>query len=82
VIEDIGCQAMAVLFGGKGADSLAKMRYNNFSRNIVSASSFVTPERLPQARSVGGHTGAVPPLLHGCAPSALKREEKKYAQKN
>ena len=38
---------MAVLFGGKGADSLAKMRYNNFSRNIVSASSFVTPERLP-----------------------------------
>ncbi len=51
MIEDIGCQAMAVLFGGKGADSLAKMRYSNFSKNIVSASSFVTPEHLPPTES-------------------------------
>jgi len=42
---------MAVLFGGKSTDSLAKMRYNNFSRKVVSASSFVTPERLPPAES-------------------------------
>ena len=38
---------MAVLFGGKGADSLATMRYNIFSKKVVSASSVVTPERLP-----------------------------------
>ena len=37
---------MAVPFGGKDTDSLAKMRYNIFSKKIVSASSFVTRERL------------------------------------
>ena len=42
---------MAVLFGGKGTDSLATMRYNTFSKKVVSASSFVTPERLPPIES-------------------------------
>jgi len=31
---------MAVLFGSKSTDSLNKMQYNNFSKKIVSASSF------------------------------------------
>ena len=47
VIDNLGCQVMAVLFGGKGTYSLATMRHNTFSRKVVSASSFVTPERLP-----------------------------------
>src|SRR6218665_524336 len=29
--DDLGCQVMAVLFGGKSIDSLAKMRYNNLT---------------------------------------------------
>ena len=48
VIDNLGCQAMDVLFGGNGTDSLATMRYNIFSKKVVSASSFVSPERLPQ----------------------------------
>ena len=51
VIDNLGCQVMAVLFGGKGTDSLATMRYNTFSKKVVSASSFVTPERLPPTES-------------------------------
>ena len=51
VIDDLGCQAMAVLFGGKCTDSLATMRYNIFSKKVVSASSTVTPERLPPTES-------------------------------
>ena len=51
VIDNLGCQVMAVLFGGKGTDSLATMRYNTFSMKVVSASSFVTPERLPPTES-------------------------------
>ena len=47
VIDNLGCQAMAVPFSGKGTDSLATMRYNIFSKKIiVSASWFVTRERL------------------------------------
>ena len=42
---------MAVLFGGNGTDSLAKMRYNIFSKKVVSASSCVSPERLPPTES-------------------------------
>jgi len=30
IIEDLGCQVMSFLFGGKHADSLEKMRYNIF----------------------------------------------------
>ena len=44
VIDELGCQAMAVLFGGNGTDSLATMRYNTFSRKVVTSSSFVTPD--------------------------------------
>jgi len=47
IIEDLGCQVMSFLFGGKQADSLETMRYNIFSKKVVSSSSFVTPERLP-----------------------------------
>ncbi|KAK3873784.1 hypothetical protein Pcinc_021209 [Petrolisthes cinctipes] len=46
VIEERGCKAMTVLFGGKSTDSLASLRYNLLIKNIVSANSFVTPERL------------------------------------
>ena len=52
LIDNLGCQAMAVPFGGKGTDSLATMRYNIFCKKIVSASSFVTRERLPPTESV------------------------------
>ncbi|KAJ8348578.1 hypothetical protein SKAU_G00271670 [Synaphobranchus kaupii] len=51
VIDDLGSQVMAVLFGGKCTDSLATMRYNIFSKRVVSASSPVTPERLPPTES-------------------------------
>ena len=47
VIDDLGCQAMAVLFGGK----CMTMRYNIFSKKVVSASSTGTPERLPPTES-------------------------------
>ncbi|KAK3880070.1 hypothetical protein Pcinc_015409 [Petrolisthes cinctipes] len=51
VIEDHGTKAMAVLFGGKSSDSLASLRYNLFSKKIVTAKSFVAPERLPPTES-------------------------------
>ena len=51
VIDNLGCQAMAVLFGGNGTDSLATMRYSIFSKKVVSASTFVSPERLPPTES-------------------------------
>ena len=51
VIDNLGCQVMAVLFGCKGTDSLATMRYNTFSKKVVSALSFVTPERLSRTES-------------------------------
>jgi len=51
VIEDLGSKAMAVMFGGNGMDLLASMRYNIFVKKITSASSFVTPERLPPTAS-------------------------------
>ena len=51
LIDNLGCQAMAVPFGGKGIDSLATVRYYIFSKTIVSASSFVARERLPPTES-------------------------------
>ena len=51
VIEDHGTKAMAVLFGEKSTDSLASLRYNRFSKKIVTAKSFVTQERLPPTES-------------------------------
>lgn len=47
VIEDHGTKAMAELFGGKSTDSLASLRYNLFSKKIVTAKSLVTPDCLP-----------------------------------
>jgi len=51
IIEDLGCQVMFFLFGDKHADSLKTMRYNIFSKKVVSSSSFVSPERLPPNKS-------------------------------
>lgn len=51
VIDELGCQVMAILFGGKYTTPLATLRYNIFSKKVVSASSFVTPERLPPTES-------------------------------
>lgn len=51
IIDDLGCQVMAVLFGGKSNDSLAELRYQTFSKKVVGASSFVSPERLPPTAS-------------------------------
>ena len=50
--NELGCQAMAVLFGGTGTDSLATIQYNTFSKKVVSSSSFLTPERLPPTEYV------------------------------
>lgn len=50
-IEDHGTKAMAVLFGGKSTDSLASLRYNLFSKKIITTKSFVTPEYLPPTES-------------------------------
>ena len=51
IIEDLGCQMMSFLFGGKHAHSLDTMRYNILCKKVVSSSSFVTPERLPPTES-------------------------------
>ena len=42
IIEDLGCQVTSFLFGGNHAHSLDTMRYNIFSKKVVSSSSFVT----------------------------------------
>ena len=51
VIDDLGCQAMVIRFGGKSTDSLDITRFSTSSKKVVSASSFVTPERLPPTES-------------------------------
>ncbi|KAL2082773.1 hypothetical protein ACEWY4_022591 [Coilia grayii] len=51
VIDELGCQGMAVLFGGKHTDSLATLRHKTFSKKVASASSFVASERLPPTES-------------------------------
>ncbi len=56
VIEDHRTKAMAVLFGGKSTDSLVSLRYKLFSKKIVTAKSFVNPERLlPTESSIKYH---------------------------
>ncbi|KAJ8340574.1 hypothetical protein SKAU_G00352070 [Synaphobranchus kaupii] len=52
VIDDLGSQVMAVLFGGKCTDSLATMRYNIFSKRVMSASSPVTPRTLKKQQHI------------------------------
>ena len=51
VINNLGCQVIAVDSGAKDTDSVATMRYNRCSKKIVSASSFVTRESLPPTES-------------------------------
>jgi len=46
-IEDLGCQVMSFLFGGKHADSVETMQYNIIIQQGFPSSSFVTPKRLP-----------------------------------
>lgn len=51
VIENLGIKMMAIMYGGKYTDSLESLRCNIFSKKVVSAKSFVTPERLPPTAS-------------------------------
>ena len=53
-IENLGCQAMTVVFGGESTCSLSALRYienSMFSKKVAAAKSFVTPERLPPTKS-------------------------------
>ena len=52
VIDDLGCQLMAIFFGGKCTDSLTTMQYKTFSKKVVAASSTVMPERLLSTESL------------------------------
>ena len=47
LIQDLGNQAMIVISGAKGKDSLASLRYSIFSKEVVSGTTFVSPECLP-----------------------------------
>jgi hypothetical protein len=51
LIDELGCQVMAVLFGGKCTDSLAALSCKILSKRVIHSSSFVTPERLPPTES-------------------------------
>ena len=51
IIDDLGSKAMLVMYGGKCNTSLSSLRHTILSRQIVSAKSFVTPERLPPTES-------------------------------
>jgi hypothetical protein len=51
LIDELGCQVMAVIFGGKCTDSLAALRCKILSKRVLHSSSFVTPERLPPTES-------------------------------
>ena len=47
LIEDTGTQAMAVVFGGSGTESLTSLCHGTVTKKIVSLTSVVTPARLP-----------------------------------
>ena len=51
VIEKSGKEAMMTLFGGKEPDSLTSLRHKLLSTKIVSAKSFVKPDKLPPTES-------------------------------
>ena len=51
LIQKIGIQAMVVLFGGKGGESLTTTRSRILTKKIVSSNAFVAPERLPPTAS-------------------------------
>jgi len=50
-VEMSGNRAMALVFGGKASDSLSTLRHSLLKRKVVSAKSFVNPERLPPTAS-------------------------------
>ncbi|KAJ8890060.1 hypothetical protein PR048_009566 [Dryococelus australis] len=50
-IISLGSQAMAVIFGAKSTSSLATLRYQTLMKKVVTAKSFVHPERLPPTES-------------------------------
>lgn len=50
-IEMSGNRAMALVFGGKVSASLSSLRHSVLKKKVVSATSFVTPERLPPTAS-------------------------------
>ena len=51
MIAQLGSQAMVCLFGGSAGASLAEFRLEMFTKKVVTAKSFVTPERLPPTSS-------------------------------
>ena len=52
VIEHIGSKVMAVLFGGKGEESLTSLRHITLSKKIVSSKSFVAPRTSTPQQSL------------------------------
>jgi len=50
-IEDSGITAMSLVFGGTGGETLASLRHSMLTKKMISAKSFVTPERLPPTAS-------------------------------
>ena len=55
-IENFSSQVMAVMCGGKSTRSLAALRYDILTKTVISAKSFVMPERLPPNPIVSGCT--------------------------
>jgi len=55
VIVQAGHKAMVLLFSGKGADTLTVLRHTILTQKVVSAVSFVTPERLPPTEEATKH---------------------------
>ena len=51
MIAQLGSKAMVCLFGGSAGASLAELRLEMFTKKVVTAKSFVTPERLPPTSS-------------------------------
>ena len=55
VIVQAGHKAMVLLFSGKGADALTVLRHTILTQKVVSAVSFVSPERLPPTEEATKH---------------------------
>jgi len=54
-VESAGCEAVVSLFNGTRSDSLASIRYSYLCKKVMTAETFVTPERLPQTYSATIH---------------------------
>ena len=50
-VEECGYKAMVLLFGGNPTNSLTTLRYDVLKKKDVSATCFVTPEKLPPTAS-------------------------------